>query len=83
MDTAVPGVEVEALLQPRASPSSSMDQHIHLPTHIQAVPLACWGPWVFPAPIPGLQSGSWGSLSGLSLLDCLTLLLVGPEHYPH
>lgn len=47
MDTAVPGVEVKALLQ--ASPSSGMDQDIHVPTHIQAVLLGCWSPCVFPA----------------------------------
>lgn len=66
MDTAVPGVEAQALLQPRASLSSRMDQHMHLPMHTRAVLLGWWTPRVFPAPMPGLQSGSWASLDYLS-----------------
>lgn len=76
MDAAGPGVEVRALLQPRASPRSGMEQHIHLPIHIQAA-LGWWRPCVFPAPVPDLQSGSWASLGYLSWTDwhCYSLAL--------
>lgn len=72
----MPGVEVKALLQPRANPSSGMDQHsTFISPHTSRLFYLAGGPCLFPAPLPGLQSGSRASLDYLSWTDWHCYLL--------